>query len=182
MESSTISHLDPDTFKETLEQLSGMSSIDHPMSSSSTPQASTSQGLRTPTTIIVQLTAQDLQDIMQGMGQNMVNSLTAILPQLQQRAAPQTAGQQQVIASTKDLKFVKQKPFSRKSQDLKDFLNECELYLSIKNDIYDTDAKKIAYALSLFKSGDAELWKKQYITQNIDNNHQLLDTWAEFKD
>ena len=33
LESSTISHQDPDTFEQILEQLSGTSSIDHPMSS-----------------------------------------------------------------------------------------------------------------------------------------------------
>ena len=63
----------------------------------------------------------------------------------------------QTIASTKDLKFAKIKSYSGKPDKLEDFINNLELILSIKNDIYDTDAKKITYALSLMTIGNAGL-------------------------
>jgi hypothetical protein len=65
--------------------------------------------------------------------------------------------------TTKDLKLGETPKFSGKTEDLEDFINSCEMIFYVKADIYDTDEKKISYALTYMVSGNAELWKKQYI-------------------
>ena len=90
--------------------------------------------------------------------QRLINS--AVTYAIQQRTATATAVPAKTIASMKDLKFAEIKSYSGKPDELEDFINNLELILSIKDDIYDTSAKKIAYALSLMTIGNAGLWKK----------------------
>ena len=110
--------------------------------------------------------------------QRLINS--AVTYAIQQGATTTTttaAVPAQTITSTKDLKFAAIKSYSGKTDKLEDFINN----LSIKNDIYNMDAKKIAYALSLMTISNTGLWKKQYIQENFTQGQALLDTWAEFK-
>ena len=115
--------------------------------------------------------------------QRLINSVVTFT--IQQRTATATtttaAVPAQTIASMKDLKFAEIKSYSGKPDELEDFINNLKLILSIKDNIYDTSAKKIAYALSLLTIGNASLWKKQYIQENFAQGQALLDTWAEFK-
>jgi hypothetical protein len=95
---------------------------------SATPQASSMPGLPA----MVQILMDDLRTLMQGVLQ------TIIVEQAQQQE------QQARAASTKDLKFTEPKTFSGRSEDLDDFLNDCELIFLVKADIYNQDDKKIA--------------------------------------
>ena len=95
---------------------------------------------------------------------------TAVTYAIQQRAttaATATAASAQTIVSTKDLKFAKIKSYSGKPDELEDFINNLELILFIKNDIYNMDAKKITYALSLMTIGNAGLWKKRTFKKTL---------------
>ena len=114
--------------------------------------------------------------------QRLIN--TTVNYTIQQRttaAAIAPAVTAQTIASTQDLKFAEIKSYSGKLDELEDFINNLKLILSIKNDICNTDAKKIAYALSLMTIGNDGLWKKQYIQEIFAQGQALLDIWAKFK-
>jgi hypothetical protein len=83
--------------------------------------------------------------------------------------------------TTKDLKIADPKDFSGKPEDLEDFLNSCKLIFSIKPDIYNSDGKKITYAIGLMKTGNAGLWKKQYVQEYFAAGGILADSWTRFK-
>ena len=44
-----------------------------------------------------------------------------------------------------EIKLNQPKPFTRKREDLKKFLQDTNLYLLVNNKVYDTDIKKIAF-------------------------------------
>jgi hypothetical protein len=114
------------------------------------------------------LTADNIQHIINA-------AVNAALHNAQPVAAPAVT-----IASTKDVRFADQKPFSGRTEDLDDFLNDCELLFAVKDDIYDTNVKQVTYALQLMKHGNAELWKKQYVQDVLAQYGTINDTWAQF--
>jgi hypothetical protein len=103
------------------------------------------------------------------------------LQTLVQQAVAGIAANRQGEASTRDLRLAEPAMFVGRPEDLDDFLNDCELLFSIKEDVYDQDDKKIAYALSLMRNGNAGLWKKQYIQENFVRGNVLQDSWNRFK-
>jgi hypothetical protein len=66
-------------------------------------------------------------------------------------------------SNEKDLKFAEQAPFSGKAEALDPLLREAEVCFSVQSRIYDSPTKKAFYILSLFKNGNALLWKEQYL-------------------
>jgi len=85
---------------------------------------------------------------------------------------------------TENLKEIKMNTptlFSRERKKLDNFLLEVEMYQMMKDKIYDTDRKKIIFALSVMKDGVAQmrkqLWWKQHTAENA-----TFGTWEEFKD
>ena len=62
-----------------------------------------------------------------------------------------------------EIKLNQPKPFTGKWEDLKKFLQDTNLYLLVNNKVYDTDIKKIAFALSFMNEGDAASWKEQLL-------------------
>jgi hypothetical protein len=62
---------------------------------------------------------------------------------------------------------------------LKNFLLEVDIYLKMNQFTYNTDNKKIMFALSLMKEGVAGLWKKSFWTQR--ENDATLGLWDDFK-
>ena len=72
-----------------------------------------------------------------------------------------------VITETSRIREVKLnllKPFTGKREDLKKFLQDTSLYTLVNDKIYNTDTKKIAFALSFMNEGDAASWKEQVAT------------------
>jgi hypothetical protein len=95
----------------------------------------------------------------------------------------------------KELRLNAPTPFSGDRSKLKNFLQSCNLYLLVNADAYDSDDKKIAYALSNLIGGEAEIWKQQFIVKceedarvwNAANVGQpqctiMLGTYTAFKD
>ena len=56
----------------------------------------------------------------------------------------------------KELRLNQPKEFTGKRDELKGFLQKCNLYLTINEDMYNSDSKKIAFILSYMTEGDAE--------------------------
>ena len=92
---------------------------------------------------VLQLNQEELQTFADGIAQGI--------------AARETTG-----GNEKDLKFTNQPTFSGKPEDLDPMLREAEFHFQIQPLTYNSPTKKAYYILSLFKSGDAKLWKEQY--------------------
>ena len=84
-------------------------------------------------------------------------------------------------SNAKDLKFAEQSPFTGKAEHLEFMLREAEVRFSVQEQIYDTATKKAFYVLSLFKSGNAFLWKEQYLRQREGKTLCEGDNWENFK-
>ena len=61
------------------------------------------------------------------------------------------------------------------------FIREIELYLHINEHIYDTDEKRIAFALSFMTDGAAAAWKEAYIAdKTVRTGGFSFSTWEDF--
>ena len=80
-----------------------------------------------------------------------------------------------------EIKLNQPKPFTRKQEDLKKFLQDTNLYLLVNNKVYDTDVKKITFGLSFMNEGDAASWKEQLLEDAMALETFDLGTWAQFK-
>ena len=65
-------------------------------------------------------------------------------------------------------------------------MQDCKLYLTINNKVYDTKLKKIGFVLALMNDGDAMSWTEQFVENSITtsavNNISLdIGTFLAFK-
>ena len=79
-----------------------------------------------------------------------------------------------------EIKLNQLKPFTGKREELKKFLQDTNLYLLVNNKVYDTDIKKIMFALSFMNEGDAASWKEQLFEDMMALPTFDLGTWATF--
>ena len=80
-----------------------------------------------------------------------------------------------------EIKLNQPKPFTRKREDLKKFLQDTNLYLMVNNKVYNTGIKKIAFSLSFMNKGNATLWKEQLLEDVMAISPIDLGMWAQFK-
>ena len=80
-----------------------------------------------------------------------------------------------------EIKLNQPKPFTGKQEDLKKFLQDTNLYLLVNSKVYDTDIKKIAFALSFMNEGDTASWKEQLLEDVMALPTFDLGTWVQFK-
>ena len=81
----------------------------------------------------------------------------------------------------KDLRFQDQVPFTGKPEDLDNLLREAEIRFQVQEKIYNDPTKRAYYVLTLFKSGNAKLWKEQYIRQREGKTLCAGNDWQNFK-
>jgi len=79
----------------------------------------------------------------------------------------------------KEIKMNTPTPFTGKKEKLEEFLIELEMYLAMNADIYNTDQRKIIFALSFMKEGTAGWWK-QFFWKQTQEQTQPWD-WTVFK-
>lgn len=84
-------------------------------------------------------------------------------------------------SKTSELKLKTPMIFSGKQEELDEFLDSVELYLDINDEIYNTDKKKIGFALSFMDEGDAKSWKSQFQHSKKTNGNLNLGTWSDFE-
>ena len=53
--------------------------------------------------------------------------------------------------------------FTGDQTKIKNFVQECDVYLNINDTIYNTDPAKIAFVLSFIMAGEAQKWKEQFM-------------------
>ena len=61
--------------------------------------------------------------------------------------------------------------------NLKKFLQDISLYILVNDTIYNTDTKKITFALSFMNEGDAASWKEQLLKEAMAQPDLNLGTW-----
>ena len=160
-----------------------------------TPQASTSS-LPLPQqpagSTFVTMTPGNLHDLIRGImveqkklfDQERVANTTIQPTGENANAMAMTAGTAAATVKTTDgrgLKFAEQAPFSGKPEELEPMLREAEVRFSVQSQIYDTDTRKAYYVLSLFKEGNAKMWKEQYLRRRASKTLCEGDSWDLFK-
>jgi hypothetical protein len=85
------------------------------------------------------------------------------------------------VSKSREVKLNPPKAFTGKREDLKKFLQDTSLYLLVNDKVYDTDIKKIAFALSFMNEGDAASWKEQLLEDAMALPSLDLGTWTQFK-
>src|SRR6202522_2821236 len=86
----------------------------------------------------------------------------------------------------KEVKLNLPKPFDGKRENLKKFIQDGELYITINKKTYDDEIKKIGFFLSFMNEGDAASWKEQLLDDAMtraqaSNTDLNLGTYAQFK-
>ena len=71
-------------------------------------------------------------------------------------------------------------PFTGDRTKIKNFVQECDVYLNINQGIYDNDTAKIAFVLSFITAGEAQKWKEQFIRSITSNRLMTFLTFADF--
>ena len=71
-------------------------------------------------------------------------------------------------------------PFTSDRMKIKNFVQECNVYLNINDMIYDMNAAKIAFVLSFITAGGAQKWKEQYICSITSNSRMTFPTFGVF--
>src|ERR1700678_1494197 len=86
-------------------------------------------------------------------------------------------------SKTKEVKLNPPKPFDGKWENLKKFIQDGELYITINKKTYDDDIKKIGFFLLFMNEGDAASWKEQLLedamaTVQANNTESNLGSYA----
>jgi hypothetical protein len=59
----------------------------------------------------------------------------------------------------KEIGLARPKSFDGSHDKVRDFLQDCDLYIEVNQDVYNTPLKKMAFVLLLMDSKEALLWK-----------------------
>lgn len=89
-------------------------------------------------------------------------------------------GERKDVTKPTELKLSPPKHFTGKRDEFDRFLQDVLLYLDVNEEIYNTDKKKIAFALSFMDQGDAESWKGQFLLSATTSAGLDLGTWSKF--
>ena len=80
----------------------------------------------------------------------------------------------------KDPKLAKPLPFDGNPQNLRRFLKDCVLYMTMNPNTFDEDSKKIGFILSLMSKGTAQTWKEDYLDKKLVDNGYAFDNYQTF--
>ena len=81
---------------------------------------------------------------------------------------------------TKEIGITKPWSFNGNQRRVKEFIQECNVYLNINENIYKTDKLKVAFVLSFMNEKEARQWKAHFINK-ITRADMKLD-FPKFKD
>jgi hypothetical protein len=69
--------------------------------------------------------------------------------------------------SGKEIRLNLPKVFDENQENLTLFLQDCQLYLTLNDHIYDTDKKRVSFMLSFLSENIAKIWKEAYLTEKL---------------
>jgi hypothetical protein len=81
--------------------------------------------------------------------------------------------------SSKELRINLPKPFTGDCSQFSNFINALDVYFAINEGAYNSDTKKIGFALS-FLEGNASSWKTAFIQSHTTNGTLNLGDYADF--
>jgi Retrotransposon gag protein len=87
-----------------------------------------------------------------------------------------------MAVAPREIKLCSPTPFSGDPDKTSKFLQELELYVTMNQSIYDTDAKKVIFALSFMKGGTASGWSESFVNTAMTSTPANYGTWDTFKD
>ena len=87
-----------------------------------------------------------------------------------------------MAALAKEIKLRNPTPYDGDRDKLNNFLMEIKMYITINDEIYDTDKKKIIFILSYMKEGTATSWKQNFWATTKLDDRVIPWTWNRFKD
>jgi hypothetical protein len=87
--------------------------------------------------------------------------------------------EEDMTTPTREVKIRVPADFIGETTKMKKFIEECELYIRVNPHIYDTDEKKVVFALSFMIGGTATAWKEAFTAKAITDND--FKSWAQFK-
>ena len=97
-------------------------------------------------------------------------------------AAVARQNQNQNVPNPKEIRINLPKEFSGLQSEAGPFLQDVTLYLTLNQEVYNDDNKKIVFALSFMNSSSTQAWKESFITQKTDANGNMnLGTWVACK-
>jgi Retrotransposon gag protein len=84
-------------------------------------------------------------------------------------------------ANIREVKIRTPNDFLGEPEQTKKYLQDCELYLKVNDQIYDTNKKRIVFALSFMTRGTAAGWKESFINDVRARTPVDFGTWNAFK-
>ena len=91
-----------------------------------------------------------------------------------------TITNKQELSPTKEVGIMKPCSFNGDQRKVKEFIQECNVYLNINKNIYKTNKLKVAFVLSLMNEKEVCQWKAHFINK-ITRPDMKLD-FPKFKD
>src|ERR1700674_5150126 len=85
-----------------------------------------------------------------------------------------------VVTSRKEYNINRPTPFIGDQNEIKNFVQECDIYLTLNKFIYDNEDSKVAFMLSFLTAGEARKWKEQFIRACTTNGEITFPTYAVF--
>src|ERR1700761_5662143 len=83
--------------------------------------------------------------------------------------------------SQKEVGITKPTAFNGDRRRVKEFIQECNVYLDINEEIYKNDKLKVAFVLSLMNEKEARVWKAHFINKITGENMKInYPTFKEF--
>src|SRR6202161_3126518 len=71
-------------------------------------------------------------------------------------------------------------PFTGDRNEIENFVQECDVYLTLNKFIYDDENAKVTFTLSFLTAGEAKKWKEQFIRACTTNGEITFPTYVEF--
>lgn len=96
------------------------------------------------------------------------------------QSQPSTHSRPTMTAKPTELKIGQPKAFTGDRATTAAFIQACKNYFSLNSDIYDTDLKKIGFALSFMNDGIAASWAAGIIKEGQASSPVSYGTWSDF--
>lgn len=87
---------------------------------------------------------------------------------------------QALPVDTKEIRINPPKPFDGNRNNLASFIQDIYVYLTLNRHIYDSQEKKIIFALSYLTEGTAKAWKEAFLGEILSQRPANFGTYEEF--
>ena len=87
---------------------------------------------------------------------------------------------QALPVDTKEIRINPPKPFDGNHNNLASFIQDIYVYLTLNRHIYDSQEKKIIFALSYLTEGTAKAWKEAFLGEILSQRPANFGTYEEF--